>query len=310
MLDAGQIATLVSTAIVVRRPHAAVPRRRPRPADAGRGGEPATRPAAGHQRRARVAGRRGCCRASSPAWPACSSPRCSRSSTRSTSSPCWSRPSPPACSATSPASSMTFVGGLLLGVLQAELAGFLPTDSIVAPACARRCRSWCCSCCVLVKSVGPRRSARRADPLAGVDPPPAPPAATLRPPWMTNAHPRRSACVAGAIGLFIALFVFDDYWLSLVTGGVALAVIMLSVVMTTGIGGTISLCQAHVRGHRRVHHRAARRPLRHVGARRHGRRRGSSPRSVGAAARRSRSSGWPASTRRSPRWRSRSCSRA
>ena len=27
---------------------------------------------------------------------------------------------------------MTFVGGLLLGILQAELAGFLPTDSIVA----------------------------------------------------------------------------------------------------------------------------------------------------------------------------------
>ena len=44
--------------------------------------------------------RRGCCPACWPAWPACSSPRCSPSSTPTTSSPCWWRPSPPACWAT------------------------------------------------------------------------------------------------------------------------------------------------------------------------------------------------------------------
>jgi branched-subunit amino acid ABC-type transport system permease component len=136
---------------------------------------------------------------------------------------------------------MTFLGGVLLGILQAELAGFLPTDSILARGLRPSLPFAVLLVLVLVKSVS-RTSGDVPDPMAGVDPPPAPPAATLRPQWMTNAT-RIFGVTAAAIGLFLALFVLDDYWLSLVTGGVALGVILLSVIMATGIGGTISLCQ-------------------------------------------------------------------
>jgi branched-subunit amino acid ABC-type transport system permease component len=136
---------------------------------------------------------------------------------------------------------MTFAGGILLGILQAELAGFLPTDSIVARGLRPSLPFAVLFVLVLVKSVA-RSSGDVPDPLAGVDPPPAPPAATLRPAWMTNAT-RIFGFGAAAIGLFVALFVLDDYWLSLATGGLALSVILLSVIVTTGIGGTISLCQ-------------------------------------------------------------------
>jgi branched-subunit amino acid ABC-type transport system permease component len=136
---------------------------------------------------------------------------------------------------------LTFVGGILLGILQAELAGFLPTDSILARGLRPSLPFAVLFVLVLVKSVA-RSSGDVPDPMSGVDPPPAPPASTLRPPWMTNAT-RAFGVGAAAIGLFLALFVIDDYWLSLVTGGVALAVVLLSIVVTTGIGGTISLCQ-------------------------------------------------------------------
>ena len=70
---------------------------------------------------------------------------------------------------------MTFVGGLLLGILQAELAGFLPTDSIVARGLRPSLPFAVLFVLVLVKQIG-RSSGDVPDPLAGVDPPPAPPA--------------------------------------------------------------------------------------------------------------------------------------
>jgi len=137
---------------------------------------------------------------------------------------------------------LAFVGGIALGILQAELAGFLPTDSVLASG-LRPALPFA----VLFVLVLFRRSARTAheitDPLAGVDPPPPPPAASLRPQWMTMAT-RAFGIGAAVIGLGVSMFVLDDFWLSLVTGGVALSIILLSVVLTTGVGGTISLCQA------------------------------------------------------------------
>ena len=59
---------------------------------------------------------------------------------------------------------MTFVGGLLLGILQAELAGFLPTDSIVARGLRPSLPFAVLFVLVLVKQVGAveRRRARPA----------------------------------------------------------------------------------------------------------------------------------------------------
>jgi branched-chain amino acid transport system permease protein len=134
-----------------------------------------------------------------------------------------------------------FLGGLALGVLQAELAGYLPTDSVLATG-LRPSLPFVVMFVLLLVRRGIRRRQPTADPLAGVDPPPAPPAASLRPAWMTLMT-RIFGVVAVTVGLWLALFVLDAFWDSLVISGICLGVIMLSIVLTTGIGGTISLCQ-------------------------------------------------------------------
>jgi ABC-type branched-subunit amino acid transport system permease subunit len=46
-----------------------------------------------------------------------------------------------------------------------------------------------------------------------------------------------------AVVLLAAGLVLDEFWLGLLAGGVALSIVMLSIVMTVGVGRTISLCQ-------------------------------------------------------------------
>ena len=203
VLDASQIATLVATGVVVVGLVAPVPAGRARPADAGRGREPPAAPAAGRRRRAGVAGRRGSCRASWPAWPACSSPRCSPSSTRSTSSPCWSPPSPPASSATSPASRSRSLGGLGLGILQAELAGFLPTDSVLATglrpvAAVRRAVRAAVRAPVAAHPASATRPTRWP---ASIPPPAAAGRRRCGRAWMTHAHPHLRRGRSSSVGL-------------------------------------------------------------------------------------------------------------
>ena len=118
---------------------------------------------------------------------------------------------------------LTFLGGILLGVAQAVLAGELPADNIL--------------------STGLRRTREHTDPLAGVDPPPAAPAATERTPGLTVAT-RVFAVVFIAASTLVSLFVLNEFWLTIVIKGVVLALIFLSFTVITGLGGQISLCQA------------------------------------------------------------------
>ena len=133
------------------------------------------------------------------------------------------------------------VGGLGLGILQAELAGFLPTNSVLSTG-LRPSLPFVVLFGLLLAKPSIRRRRPTTDPLSGVDPPPAPPAAQVRPAWMTRAT-RIFAGVVILGGLALCLWVLNGYWLGLVVAGVCLAVIMLSIVLTTGVGGTISLCQ-------------------------------------------------------------------
>jgi branched-subunit amino acid ABC-type transport system permease component len=132
------------------------------------------------------------------------------------------------------------VGGLGLGVLQAELAGFMPTDSVLTTGLRPSLPFVVLFVLLLARrSVRGRRAA--TDPLAGVDPPRVPPVGD-RPRWMTVSI-YTAAGVALAAGLAVCAWVLDDFWLGLVAAGACLSVILLSIVLTTGIGGTISLCQ-------------------------------------------------------------------
>ena len=137
---------------------------------------------------------------------------------------------------------IAFLGGIGLGILQAELAGFLPTNSVLSTGLRPSLPF-----VVLFALLFLRRSLRTrgapVDPMGGVDPPPPPPAADVRPRWMARAtHVFGGAVIAAGLGL--CLWVLDDYWVGLVTAGVCLSVVLLSITLTTGVGGTISLCQA------------------------------------------------------------------
>lgn len=134
-----------------------------------------------------------------------------------------------------------FLGGLALGILQAELAGFLPTDSVVANG-LRPSLPFVVLFALLLIRQSVRSAKTVSDPLAGVDPPPDPPPADIRPAWMTNAT-RAFAVLVVVGGFALCAWVFGDYWVGLITAGVCLGVVMLSIVVTTGVGGTISLCQ-------------------------------------------------------------------
>ena len=86
---------------------------------------------------------------------------------------------------------------------------------------------------------------RRAvtDPLAGVDPPPPAPAATERTHLFTVLTWSLGVAFV-VIGSLLSLFVFNNFWLGLITQGLVFATIFLSFTVITGMAGQVSLCQA------------------------------------------------------------------
>jgi branched-chain amino acid transport system permease protein len=137
---------------------------------------------------------------------------------------------------------LAFAGGIGLGIVQAVLAGMLPTDSVLATG-LRPALPFVVLFVLLILRP-PRLSDRvEADPLAGVDPPPPPPPSAIRGRQLTITT-RAVAVTAAATGLLAGVFVLDDFWLHLVTSGLVLTVILLSFTVLTGMGGMISLCQA------------------------------------------------------------------
>jgi branched-chain amino acid transport system permease protein len=137
---------------------------------------------------------------------------------------------------------LTFLGGIGLGVLQAVLAGTLPTDSVLATG-LRPSLPFVVLFALLIWRPGLRTRTELGDPLSAVDPPPPAPVAQRRPQWMTHGT-RAFGAVTVVVGLWLSWFVFDAYWLGLVTSGIVLGVIMLSITVMTGLGGMLSLSPA------------------------------------------------------------------
>ena len=137
---------------------------------------------------------------------------------------------------------LTFVGGIGLGVLQAVLAGTLPTNSVLATG-LRPALPFVVLFALLIWRPGLRSTAETTDPLSAVDPPPPAPVSQRRPEWMTVGS-RTFGIVVIVIGLWLSISVLSGYWLTLVVSGVILAVIMLSITITTGLGGMLSLSPA------------------------------------------------------------------
>ncbi|HYZ99836.1 MAG TPA: ABC transporter permease, partial [Acidimicrobiales bacterium] len=95
---------------------------------------------------------------------------------------------------------------------------------------------------VLVLWPAIRRTREAVDPLAGVDPPPPAPPAAIRSRTLTVATRVFAVGFLTIVGL-VVFFRADQAWLFLVTQGVILATIFLSITVITGFAGQISLSQ-------------------------------------------------------------------
>ena len=137
---------------------------------------------------------------------------------------------------------LTLLGGLLLGIAQGILGGYLPSNSVLANG-LRPSLPFAALFLLLLFWPGLRQRREIVDPLSGVDPPPPGLAAAQRMRALTYFTWGLGA-VTIAIGLYLALFVVSDFWLLIITRSVILALIFLSITVITGMAGQISLCQA------------------------------------------------------------------
>ncbi len=137
---------------------------------------------------------------------------------------------------------LTFVGGILLGVLQAVLAGTLPTDSVLTNG-LRPSLPFVVLFLLLLFRPGLRSTRELVDPLATVDAPPPPPVVRARPQWVATSA-RVFGVVVSLVALLVSWFALDQYWLGLAISGLVLSVTMMSLIVVVGMGGMLSLCQA------------------------------------------------------------------
>jgi len=138
---------------------------------------------------------------------------------------------------------LTLVGGVLLGVAQQVLAGYLPLGSVLAQG-LRPSLPFLLLFLLLVLGVGRQRRREVDDPLAGVDPPTR--ALVVQRERTRTSLALRSAAAAAAFA--VVVFGVSDYWLFLLTTGVVFAIVFLSITLITGMGGMISLCPATFAG--------------------------------------------------------------
>lgn len=141
---------------------------------------------------------------------------------------------------------LTLAGGILLGVSQQVLAGFLPLNSVLAQG-LRPSFPFLMLFLLLLFWPGLRARREAADPLAGVDPPPPALAASYRDERLDRlTRLLFPAFLATFMG--VSLFALPGFWLFIVTVGIVYSIIFLSVTVLTGMAGLVSLCQATFAG--------------------------------------------------------------
>jgi ABC-type branched-subunit amino acid transport system permease subunit len=141
---------------------------------------------------------------------------------------------------------LTLLGGLLLGIFQQVLTGYLPLNSILATGLRP---SFPFVVLVLLLLFWPlvRRRREAADPLAGCDPPPPALAATLRGATLDRLT-KILFPIFIVVYMVVSLFLVPTHWLFLLTQGIVYGTIFLSITALTGMSGQISLCQASFAG--------------------------------------------------------------
>lgn len=137
---------------------------------------------------------------------------------------------------------LTLLGGILLGIAQGILGGYLPSNSVLAQG-LRPSLPFAALFLLLLFWPGLRQRREIVDPLSGVDPPPPGLAAAERMRLLTY-FTWGLGVVTIAVGLYVALLVVSDFWLLVITRAVIFALIFLSITVLTGMAGQISLAQA------------------------------------------------------------------
>jgi branched-chain amino acid transport system permease protein len=135
---------------------------------------------------------------------------------------------------------------VFLGVLTTVLQGYISPSSILYGAIIPSL-PFIFLVAALLFLPGMRELDASRDPLATIDPPPPPIAATARAPSMD-----RIIRVLWWI-LFAAFFVsmltwIPDAWTSVFNNGLAYSIVLLSITLITGMAGQLSLCQATLAG--------------------------------------------------------------
>jgi branched-chain amino acid transport system permease protein len=141
---------------------------------------------------------------------------------------------------------MAVLGGLLLGIARALLAGYLPPASLIAQG-IKPALPFAALFLLLLFWPGLRNRREVTDPLSGADPPPPSLAAASRSPFFTRSTHIMGVLFVGVV-VYLALVRADDFWLSLLTLVLVYSVIFLSITVITGMAGQISLCQATFAG--------------------------------------------------------------
>ena len=135
---------------------------------------------------------------------------------------------------------------VLIGVITTVLQGYIPPDSFWNAAVVPSLPFLAIAAALLILP-GMRNLDASRDPLATIDPPPPPIAASARAPSMDRII--RSLWWVLLAGFCISMLTWIPItWETVFNNGLTLSIILLSVTLITGMAGQLSLCQATFAG--------------------------------------------------------------
>jgi branched-chain amino acid transport system permease protein len=135
---------------------------------------------------------------------------------------------------------------VFIGVATTTLQGYIPPNSIVNAAVVPAL-PFLVIVAALLFLPGMRDLDTSRDPLATIDPPPPPIAATTRAPTMDRII--RVLWLALLAGFCVSMLTWIPVtWEGVFNSGLALSTVLLSVTLITGMAGQLSLCQATFAG--------------------------------------------------------------
>ena len=135
---------------------------------------------------------------------------------------------------------------ILIGVLTTVLQGYVPPNGFINANIVPALPSSSSSAALLFLP-GMRNLDASRDPMATIDPPPPPIAATTRAPSMDRII--RVLWWVLFAGFCVSMLTWmPDAWATVFNNGLTYSIVLLSITLITGMAGQLSLCQATLAG--------------------------------------------------------------